>query len=478
MTILVVGGGVAGLAAAYELERAGVSAVLVEAASRVGGKVATERVDGFLVEAGPDSFLAARPAIVQLCHELGLAGELIAPSDPRTVYVRWRGRLVPLPEGLHLVAPGRLAPFLATPLLDPVAKLRAGLDLVLPRSPAARDVALGPFLRRRLGRAFVARIAGPLLGGIHGDDIDRLSLRATLPVLWEMERRHRSLILAALLAGRSAVRGRPQPPGFLSFRTGMGRLVEALASRLRMTDVRLGVRVGSLTRVGDGYRAELGAGPPIEAAGVVLAVPAHVAAAVVARVTPAAADQLATLSSGSTAVVTLGFRRAQMPALLAGHGFVVAEPEDGTLSACTWSSAKWPGRAPVDGILVRGFVSRAPANLPAASDTLLVEAVLADLARTLGLSAAPALVRVHRFRDAMPRYRVGHLDRVAAAEAALDATERGRIALAGASYRGAGVPECIAHGRAAAQRVLASATRRGEATRRAEPAPTAVDGAA
>ncbi len=203
-TVVVVGGGITGLAAAYELTRAGVRVLLVEASARLGGKIRTERIDGFLVEAGPDSFIAYRPAATELARELGLGDAIIRTNDPRLVHIRARGEMIPMPEGMGLVLPTRMAPFVTTRLFSWPQKLRAGVDVFLPRRLDGEDVSIGAFLRHRLGGAMVDRLADPLLGGIYGAPVDELSLFAVVPQLREYEREHRSLLFASLAQGRAA----------------------------------------------------------------------------------------------------------------------------------------------------------------------------------------------------------------------------------------------------------------------------------
>jgi protoporphyrinogen/coproporphyrinogen III oxidase len=452
--VLVVGGGITGLTAAHALQAAGAEVVLVEAATRLGGKVATSRLDGFVIEHGPDSFLTTRPVLLDLCRGLGLDGELVAPSELRSVHVLWRGRLTPLPDGLALVAPTRLAPFLRTPLLGPLDKLRAGLDLFLPRSAATADPAIGPFVRRRLGSAVAERIAAPLLGGIGGGDIERLSQRATFPQLWEMEQRHGSLIRAALAAGRAArPTGSASASPFLTLRSGMGHLVDRLAVALVRTEVRLGGSVTALEVLVGGYRATLADGATLDAERLVLAVPASSAARLLRGLAPVAAERLRDWPVGSSAVVTLAYRASDLPTLPAGHGFVVAPGELLRIGAVTFSSAKWPDRAPRGASLLRVFVARGHEPLDG-NDDHLTKRIREDLERVLGIVAEPILVRVDRQRETMPQYLVGHRARLDAAEAAL-AREQPGIALAGASYRGVGLTDCVAQAMAAAERVTA-----------------------
>jgi oxygen-dependent protoporphyrinogen oxidase len=473
--VLVVGGGITGLTAAHALARAGVPVTLVEATGRLGGKIRSQRIDGFLVEDGPDSVIATRPAALQLARELGLGPELIGVKEPRGVFIRHRGRLVPMPEGLGLVLPTRIKPFASTRLFSPLEKARMGLDVVMPRVIRPRDEAVGTFLRRRLGDALVDRLAGPLVGGIYGTPIDELSLDAVLPTLREAEREHRSLLLAGLAQGRAAAAARaaaeaerssagvrttatpgaqPRSLGmFVSLAGGMGRLTDALGDSLRDApgvDVRTATGVRSLERRVGGLRAALSDGTYLDADVAVVTTPAPEAAAVIAALAPQVPSRLASIPHGSTAIVTLAYPETAFERPPAGHGFVVAAGEDLAISACTISSGKWDGRAPEGAVLLRAFVPDGP--LLAGSDEALVALARRDVGRTLGARGEPSLIRIARWVGAMPRYTVGHLERLASIEAAL--ADEPAVVLAGAPYRGVGIPDCVSQGRAAAGRAL------------------------
>ncbi len=447
---LVSGGGIAGLAAAWALTRAGASVTLVEAAPRLGGKIATEWIDGFLVERGPDAFLTAPPTALALCREVGLGDEIVAPLEPHGVQVWNADRLVLVPEGTGLGVPTRFAPFVTSALFSPREKLRAALEVVLPArsDDEGADESIGSFLRRRFGDAVVDRLAGPLISGIYGAGVDELSLAALMPRLREAERRHGSLIRAGLAARRRALGG---GPSLMTLTRGLGSLVEALAAGLS-ADVRLDVALERIERAGAGYLARLDDGSRLAADVVILATPARATARALAEVSPPATAALATLTYRGTAAISLGYAAGQLGAPLVGHGFVVA---DGALpiAACTYSSAKWPGRAPAGAVLVRATVR--DEALLASSAAELVELAHAAVARVLRISGRPVLARVASWAGAMPRYTVGHLDRLARIETAL--AVHPLIAIAGAAYRGSGIPDCVAQGEAAAARLLSQA---------------------
>jgi protoporphyrinogen/coproporphyrinogen III oxidase len=470
MGVLVIGGGITGLVAARALARDGVRAMVVEAGDRLGGKVSTERVEDLVIERGPDSFLATRPAAVMLARELGLGDELVGTRDPRKVYIRHRGDLIPMPEGLGLVLPTRALPFARTRLFSWPEKLRMARDVAWPRLLGDDDIAVGTFLRRRLGDALVDRLAGPLVGGVYGTPIDELSLDAVVPQLRTAEREHRSLLFAGLADGRAmrrAAKAREaaassagtgaqlarKPLGvFVSLRAGMDRLTDALAASLAGTgvEVRTGLGVRSLTRAGSGVQVRFDDGSAGRFDGVVLAIPASSASPLLADELPAASRALGQIPHGTSILVTLAYRRQDVGRELVGHGYLVPPTEGGAIAACTWSSEKWPDRAPGDTLLVRMFVrdDGAWTSLPGEE---LVAAARADVERTLGIGRGPRLVRVARHDGAMPRYTVDHLERVAAVEAAVGAWPA--VVTTGASFRGVGLPDCVTQGLAAAAQI-------------------------
>ncbi len=469
--VVVAGGGITGLAAAYALvtdpraRTLGIRCTLVERERRLGGKLLTERIDGCLVEAGPDAFLAAKPAAAELCGALGLGDRLIGTRPGRAVFIAYRGRLHPFPEGLVLGVPGRLMPMIRTSLLSPREKLRLGSDLVRPRKWTRDDDTVGALIRRRLGGAVVDRLAGPILAGIYAGDADALSLRATFPQLLEWEASRRSLILGALAGERArraaaAASGDGTAPVFLSLQGGMGEMVDALEAFLTEApeaSIVTGQAIGRLTRWFERdkttYVADLGGGRVIAADAVVLTTPAFVTADLLAPFVPTVGSSLRAIPYASTAAVTLAFRRDEVRHPLDGHGFVVARGEPLQMTACTWTSSKWPHRAPVDLALLRCYLGAAGRDaIVDEGDEHMVDVVRRDLQTTLQIDAAPVFSRVARWRRGMPQYTPGHLDRLAAIEA--DLRDLPGIALAGAGYRGVGIPDCIRQGTEAAGRVI------------------------
>jgi len=451
--VAVVGGGITGLAAAHDLAAAGVPFTLYEAQPRFGGVIRTERADGFLLEGGPDAMLAQKPEALALCRELGLADSLVPTSAPRTVYVLRRGRLHPLPEGI-LGIPSRIGPFVRTRLFSWRGKLRMGLDLVAPRGRAG-DESIASFLRRRLGQEAVELLGQPLMAGIHAGDPERLSLRATFPRLAELEARHRSL-LRGFRAEARAANARPSAAeagsAFYSLKNGLETLVDALLAGLPAGSLRPGAPVAALARGGDGFSLQMAAGGAETASAVIVAVPPARAAALLAGLDADLSHLLAGISSVSTATVLLGYRRQDVSHPLDGHGVMIPWTEGLHTSAFTFFSSKFPGRAPEGHVLLRGFLGSArDPHVLEGTDAELARVVAAEMAPVLGLRGEPMLVRVFRWPGGTPQMELGHLERVARVEARLAGLPG--LALAGAGLRGAGLPDCIADGRAAAAQV-------------------------
>ena len=457
-----VGGGITGLAAAHRAvevarERGiALELTLVEARERLGGTIATERAGGFLVEAGPDSFLSEKPWALALCRRLGLEDRLARTDDRyRKVFVWRAGRLHPLPDGWELLAPTRLAPFLTSGLFSWPGKLRMALDLVLPRG-IADDESLGAFVRRRLGREALERVAQPLVAGIYTADPDDLSLTATMPRFAELERRERSIILGLWRASRRAPQAGISGARFglfVTLKEGMEELVAALATGIQSDAVLLKHRVAGVERRGNRWRVTTVEGADLDAERVVVATESHAAARMLRYVDPTLATLLAEIPYASSATVTLGYRRAEVPHPLDGFGFVVPRAEGRALLACTFSSVKYPGRAPEGDVLLRAFVGGALNEaVLERDDATLVMRARDELRQAMGIRAAPVLTRVFRWPKAMPQYHVGHLARVDTIERLVRALPG--LDLAGGAYRGVGISDCVRSGEGAAERAL------------------------
>ena len=447
--VVIVGGGISGLTAAFYLRRMrrDVHIVLLESRARLGGVITTFRDDRFVIEGGPDSFIIQKPWALQLCHDLGIAKRLIAPRpENRKVYVLSRGRLEPLPPGLMMGAPTRWGPFLRTRLISWPGKIRMAMDLFLPRGRGGEDESLGGFIRRRVGREALDKIADPILGGIHVSDADRLSLAYTFPRLKEIETRHRSLILGMRKEAPKNSGGEGSP--FRTLPEGMAELVKALEDSLQGSDLRIGVEVSRIRR---SLEVET-AGEVLAADAVIVAMPPAAAAGILKSDFPELAESLSAIPCVSTATVTLAYRDAAPSVPLDGTGFVIAKGESRRILACTWSSRKFAGRAPEGVLLVRCFLGgEEGGDLLAHDDQTLVAIAREELAEIMGLRAEVVLSRVWRFRQANPILEVGHAIRLARIEKQLDAARN--LFLIGAGVRGVGIPDCVRDAKAMAQRV-------------------------
>jgi oxygen-dependent protoporphyrinogen oxidase len=459
--VVIVGAGVAGLSCAVrllELARSRqhpLELTVLDAADRPGGVIATERRDGFLIERGPDCFITEKPWALDLCRRLGLQDEVIGTNpECRRSFVLIRDRLLPIPEGYQLMAPGRLLPFATTPILSVGGKLRAACDLILPRGSDRSDESLASFVRRRFGSEVLEKLAQPLVAGIYNADPETLSLRATMPRFLEMERTSRSLILALWRARRRRAAAETGVSGaryslFATLRGGLQTLIDRLTERLPPEALRVGLRVRSVGRADGRWRIATDAGEGLAADAVVLAMPANASARLVRDVDSELAPALASIPYGTSGTVNLGYRHEDIPFPLRGFGFVVPRSEDLSLIACSFSSVKFEGRAGAGTVLLRCFVGGARAEQDAPAD--LERAVREDLRRTLGLSASPLLALTSVWPRAMAQYEVGHNDRAEAIETRMERLPG--LALAGNGLRGVGIPDCVQSGERAADLV-------------------------
>lgn len=449
--VVIVGGGITGLTAARELVRdlGAQGVLLLERNATLGGAVQTERVAGFVIEGGPDSFVTFKPAARELCRDLGIAARLQGTrEDRRGSFIKRQGRLFPMPPGLTGLVPSRLTPLLTTPLLSWRGKLRAGGELFVPRRRDGADESLAAFTTRRFGREVYDWLVEPLLAGIHAADGQRLSVSATYPNLTETEQRHGGMLRQMLgKPAREPTGGSP----FLAPVGGVAEIVEALERSIPPGVVRTGEAVARVEQSENGYRVEAATGARYEARAVILATPAHVAGELVRPLDAGLAQMLAEIPFVSTATVSLAYRSTDVDTAFRGSGYLSPRAEGGPVVACTWASNKFAGRAPEGAELLRVFIGRDGVDDVVSQDDVRLTALAqAELQRTLGITASPTLVRVSRWPRAIPQYTVGHLDRVDAIDRRLEAHPG--LILAGASYRGAGLPDCITQGRDAARR--------------------------
>ena len=468
--IVIVGGGITGLATAHALmsgaraTKRALRITLLERASRLGGNIITERRDGFTLDGGPDSWVASKPQATALARGVGLGDELVSTIEAyRRVYVAWDGVLHALPEGLILAVPTRVLPVLKSNLFSWRAKLRMGLEPFVPRHVSSddEDESIGSFVSRRLGREVSDRLAAPLLGGIFAGDANELSIRATFPQFVEMEAKHGSLIRAMRGSPRAvATPGKATPSAFTSLRGGMGSVIDALKTALTDVDIRLGARVQTIARLPSGdargrYAIAIEGAETLYADDVVLATPAHATAEMLQELDAAVADELAAIPYTSTATVFLAFRREDVKHPLDATGFIVPRSLGRPMLAATWVTSKWASRAPSGNVLMRVFFGGSLGQGVLAED----DAALATLAQSElgalmgGLDATPLFTRVFRFDRASAQPLVGHLARMRRVRAGLERLPG--VHVAGGGLDGIGIPDCVRQGGDVAIRILA-----------------------
>jgi oxygen-dependent protoporphyrinogen oxidase len=469
-TVAVIGGGISGLATALALAEQAqacgmtVRCTVLEASPAWGGKIVTHKIGNLITEAGPDSFLSTKPAGLQLIAKLGLTDELINTNETgKKAFVYSSGRLRELPEGLIAITPGQVGPFLKSGLLSFGGVARMGLEVVLPANRSGADESLASFVRRRFGREAFERMMEPLMAGIYAGDAEHMSIKATFPRFVELEQAHGS-VLRGMLAARSSrtqeLSGTVRRTMFISLKPGLEALVTALVRRLTAqgVTVRSGVSVESLRvrshRLGRWtYDIMLQDRSALSVDSLVLATPAFVAADLLRPLTPIAAGLLDMIPYASTGTVALAYPASVIGGNIQGFGFVVPRVERRDLIAATWTSLKWPHRAPPEQLLARCYVGGAGReSILELDDKALIARVRAELREICGLTAEPAYVEVNRWMKAMPQYLLGHLERLEQAEVALG--RYGGLVLTGSAYRGVGIPDCIREGTVAAEKVV------------------------
>lgn len=470
--VAIIGGGISGLAAAYAIAQARrggapIEEVLIEAGDRLGGVIRTERVEGFVIEAGPDSFLAEKPEAAALCRQLGLGDSLIGSNDrERRTYILHRGRLTALPDGLMLLVPTKLWPMATTPLLPLGDKLRIAAEWF--RKPPASgqssdDESVASFVERHFGRAMVDNIVDPLLAGVYGGDCGRLSIRSVLARFWEMEQKYGSLTRATLRARRERLKrmrgagGSPENPLplFMTLREGLGRMVEELAARLDKERIRCGTRVNCIeaARAPGRLKIHIAGSAMEEVDSIIFATPAHEAARLLAEANSPLGGWLGGITYTSSLTLSLAYDAGARAMLPPGFGFLVPRKENRRMLACTFVHGKFNGRVPEGKALVRCFLGGAldPEALKL-SDEEVVSVIRQELNSILDFAAEPLFARVHRWPSSMAQYEVGHSSRVAAIERELQNLPG--LFLAGNAWSGIGISDCIRTGRAAGERAI------------------------
>ncbi len=453
--VVIIGGGITGLTAIYRLQQEikakglAIDTVLIEAAGHLGGKIQTVHRDGFTIERGPDSFLERKVSAGRLAQELGLGEQLVNNTAGKS-YVLVNNKLHGIPEGSMMGIPTQITPFLVSGLFSPVGKLRAGFDFILPRSKQTEDQSLGAFFRRRLGNEVVENLIEPLLSGIYAGDIDKMSLMSTFPQFYQVEQKYRSIVL-----GMKTIAPK-KPSGtkgiFQTLTGGLGTLVEALESRLQPGTVLKGTRVERITKNGEQYRVLLSNGKEIEASAIIVAA-SH---KMLPNLLPQYNEfrQFKAIPSTTVANVALAFPTAAIKRDINGTGFVVSRNSDFSITACTWTHKKWPHTTPEGKVLLRCYVGKpGDEDIVTKPDKELTDIVLQDLEKTMDIDQKPEFAVVSRWQEAMPQYTVGHKQRLQKINEFMSKELPG-VYLAGSSYGGAGLPDCIDQGEQAAAHVI------------------------
>ncbi|HEY7097814.1 MAG TPA: protoporphyrinogen oxidase [Terriglobales bacterium] len=463
--IAIIGGGISGLSAAFSLEEkrsagAALDYVLFEAADRFGGVLVTERVDGCLVEAGPDSFLTEKPWATELCRKVGLEDQLIGSNDvDRKTYILVNGKLVVMPDGLMFMVPTKIMPTILSPLFSVGSKLRMAKEWFHPPRKAEGDETVAALVGRHYGAEMVDRLADPLLSGVYGGDASQLSVRAVLPRFAEMEAQHGSLGRAMLAARRKNSNTSTSPrPLFTSLKEGMQQLVDALLARLPATAFRTNRIIQSVSPQDDGWMIGSQQGSDYFDA-VIVATPTLSAAKFLQSTSPELASELRSIQYSSSVTLTLGYDQSVRAALPPGFGFLVPKSEGKRMLAATFVHNKFPHRAPDDRALIRCFMGGSrDEEILTGSDEEILRTARNELQQIIGIRAEPQFSRVYKWRGAMAQYGVGHLERL---ERIAKLTQQlPGFALAGNGFRGIGVPDCVRSGTEAANLVASESDNR------------------
>ncbi len=459
--IVIVGGGITGLTAAYYLQKEmrelnlSYEITLLEGSDRLGGKIHTDTTNGFVIERGPDSFLARKESAARLVKEVGMEDQLV-PNSTGQAFVLNNDQLYPIPGGAVMGIPTELTPFVSTKLFSLRGKARAAGDLVLPRrEDNGEDQSLGLFFRRRLGNEVVENLIEPLLSGIYAGDIDKLSLMSTFPQFSEVERKYRSLILGMKKTTPASRRSTgKKKPAFLTVKSGLQSLVKAIEDHLSDVNIRKNVKVDQLSRSDENqpYTITTTSGEVILADAVIVTTP-HQQVYHMLREHDEVAP-LKEMPSTTVATVAMAFPEEAVKKAMDGTGFVVSRNADYTITACTWTHRKWQHSAPAGKVLLRCYVGRAgKEEIVEKSDEEIVQTVLNDLNQIMEIEGHPEFYRITRWRQSMPQYEVGHRKRIDLVQTGVEKKMPG-VFLAGASYSGVGLPDCIDQGEAAVASVL------------------------
>jgi len=466
--VVVVGGGISGLSTAYFLQEKAresgehIETLLVEKDRHLGGSILTEKMNGFVIEGGPDCFLSEKPWTLKLCERLGIGDRLLNTNENRRTFILSGGKLHPLPEGFMLLVPTSFTPFVLSTLISPLGKLRMAMDWFIPRKETNEEESLAQFVCRRLGTETLEKIAEPLVAGIHASVPETMSLKATFPRFLDLEDQHGSLIRGMLARRKKFAqfmksRKGPERTMFVTLKDGMGDLIETLKGRLNAGSVSLergGLALEEEGQTGGSpYYLRLEGGERLAADVVVLATPSFTSGDLLSEIDRPLRDLLFLIPYVSSAIIHLAYRKSDIRHPLNGFGFVVPRAEERDIMASTWTSVKFAHRAPDDHVLLRAFVGGAKnESALRLSDDEMVTTSRKELRDIMGIDAEPVLTRVYRWEKSMPQYTLGHLERVAQIEEMV--SHHPGLFLTGCAYRGVGISDCIHEGELVAERVF------------------------
>jgi len=462
--IIIIGGGIAGLATAYRIQRkisegADLECVLLEGSDRFGGKISTEKSDGFVIERGPDSFISQKPAAIQLCKQLGLEDRLTGtnPNSPNT-FVYTGGKLMTMPDGLSLMIPTKFLPFALTPLFSLPGKIRMALDLLIPRKEGDSDESLASFVRRRMGEEALSKMAEPMLAGIYASDPEKMSIGSTFPMFVETERKYRSLIIGMLARKKAMLMNSSKHPTtsyslFMTLKDGLGEMVDAVIKKSPGVQFKSGAKVAALEKKEDGWHAKLEDGWECQADAIILATPAAITSKILYPIAPDSAELLNRIHYVTTATVTLGYKKEGFSHSLDGFGFVVPKAEGCSILACTWTSSKFPHRAPEGYVMLRCYLGGAIQEEIAEKDSETLEKLVRDdLQKIMGIKETPVFCKVFQNHKSNVQYHVNHSERIDAIMENLKNFPG--LFLTGSAYHGIGIPDCIQDGNQTAESVF------------------------
>lgn len=460
MRIIIVGAGISGLAAANRLSELGkeksinINFNVLESSDHPGGNICTIKEDGFLIEEGPDSFITSKPYGLNLCNRLGIGDEVIPTSEiNRKTLIFLNRKLTPIPEGFILLAPTRIKPFIVSPILSFSGKMRAMLEIFIPRSNSGDEESLYSFIKRRFGRELFENIAQPLIGGIYTSDPYKLSIKSAVPEIYKLEQRYRSVIIGMIKGHRTKKDSGARYSQFVTLKNGMSSLISSIASRIPDGSIITGQTVKNIQKNGDRWKINSTTGEEYEADGVILSTASYRSAEILNSLDKEISTELQKIIFASSAIVILAYKKEQINQSISGFGFVVPSKENLNLIACSFSSEKFKGRAPENLILTRSFVGGAlNEKFLEKSDNEIISTIKNELAKILSITGEPLYTRIKRYPRSMPQYNLGHEIIINNLKNMI--SKHKTLKICGNSYEGIGIPDCIRSGESAAEDIV------------------------